>query len=385
MQRCTHDHLPTQLHHVRKGERNIVLTIFPLPRQLGSANRSITIRSLDMGRHVGDPIKYSLWQSDYLPRRSNSTERLRRGRTTWDVEYDIPGKILMLQCGKTLLRFVWIQVSSGWASSSRGHSPVRRSSVDSLRRQTTACVYPHAEIIRFVDEDDPQWETKICNSQTGAPVTSMHSALGDGMNRIDETLVENEVRIAFDIYCPLRELVQDLNSRFQRHLLFCHLEDFKIEFVHPQNGCRSVEIVLGWTDIKTGRGRVGAFVLVDLLSREYEVLKWLLQPSSDDRNIEQWIHRLVSHRLSSYHKFGGDSHINGKKAWFFLEKKKCEMNEIDSFWILKKPFALRDAAPHMLEEMLQNDAVDNSDVLAERPVFAFEHPMTAVSIRYMNV
>ena len=340
-----------------------MLNVFPLPRLVPAGCQNIAVRSLDLGRHNGDPIRYTLLQSSFLPQFTGSTRPLRHDRPTWDVQYEVPAKVLLLQVGNDMFRFVWMQVEQAWeipcAMKRRIGKPKRPSS----------WINPQADIVRLVEDDDPQWETKVCNSFTGA--TSQTSI---GASDKNDMVTQGEARIMFDVCFSLRDFVFDLQSQFPEYLEKCRVHDFEPQFLKPQRGCQCFEILLGWQS-KTARW-VGAFILVDLASRDYQVLKWVVQPSSEHCvDVKDWIGRLASHRNASHLVFEGDSRINGKKAWYFLE----ETNEnAQPCWKLKESYAKKDAG----KRGRAIDHVDNSMVLAERPVFAFEHSQTPVSIRY---
>ena len=120
-----------------------------------------------------------------------------------------------------------------------------------------------------------------------------------------------------------------------------------------------------------------------MLTREYDVLKWLSVRAHDNgKSVLEWITRIATHRLASYNIFGGDSRINEKKAWYFLEQPVNDSGQKSRYWSLKKQFAETNGTTGLQDPAYAVDGVDNRDVLADRPVYSFEHPLTPVTIRY---
>lgn len=253
-----------------------------------------------------------------------------------------------------------MQVSREWGPGTLRSSPVPPRETLSRR------VRPNGEMIRFVNDEDPQWEARECDSHSGAIIESVDERTG------------GDVRVAFDVCLSIRVLIHDLYERFPNMLTCHHLEGLQERFVHIRDGCRSFELLLGWP-FSAGKGGIALFVLVDMMSCEYQVLRWV-RTRPEVSNVSKWVDELQSYRTQSYKMFGSNGpSIDDKAWWYFLEKNKG-----DPYWTLRSD----DALDFLLRRpfcfgMIQLDAMDNRCVLEETPVDSIRHDSVPITLSYM--
>lgn len=311
---------------------------------------------IDVGKQK-DGVLLGLRNCHFIPC-NNPFPRV-KGVPTWIYERVQQGQILTMQFGRSLLRFVWIETYHG------AHTAETKVRLQQASEEKNF-YYPATAVVRTVEDDEPRWIMTISDSREGSKLLSFQpdALTARGMGQ--------EVHVSFEICVSIPELVAELPRRFPKHVSKIHrLYDFDLRLVNQQDGGRRVELFIAWLSERDMSG-ICAFVLVDLVSRKNKVMKWVSVRDARNRSgLEEWIARLLSYRRAVYERFRVDF-LNGCNAWSFLEKQRGGIFS-----------TLRDIPlPPRSNDVTAVDCIDNSDVLEERPVLAFAHPLTPIEIRY---
>ena len=321
--------------------------------QVGSCPH-MNVPSLDLGPLIRAPC-LSIWESSFLPYRDLARAQ---DRCLWDAEYTVPGHVIVLQTDTYMFRFTWVTPSLGRAKLTHGACCFRKN------RENT--VKPEVAVVRCIDEDESRWKARVCESDSGSLNSSGVDSQFGG------------VKIVFEACIDARALARDLHNRFRQMFAGKCVGPvgLRASCLNPRNGFRSVEVLLCWTS-SLHSGGVAAYVLTHLMSKEYEVLKWIeIPPFIGSASLEL----LTALRVRSYGIFGSSGPtIDSGRAWPFLEEteahRPCVLAKNSMHWLQTSKSDVVFRRPH-------STCLNNHAVLIKIPLLALAHPRMPFSMHY---
>ena len=336
------------------------LTLFQTPRVL-SKSASSSVFSIQI------PGLLFCWfgRTSFLPSLDEGNRTGTSSRSClWSEEYNVPGHVVFLQC-KDSFRLVWVR---SWEL--RTPQPCPDQSIWAHDSWRETMLHSDNPFVSISMQNEPQWETKMFDCATGSICTENGRYRRDGVG----------LEISFEVVLNFRAFAENLFQRFEQLFDFSDKDRFDVRFVDQRSGFRAVEMLISWPKI-SGEGGLAAFVLIDMRSGDYKVLRWIRERPEVFDNESYAALLLLRWRRSKISMVGiWDSHDDS--VWDFLESPLKDENDTDDdkpyfYWMPKVEH------PHpTCYSPCGKFFMNNSAVLNEVPIESMEHAWAPVSLRY---